>query len=279
MTFLCSERHSEPIPYIGRVHICQKVFVSAVLLFIIATISADSCFAAQKSQEILVSTAISLKDAFKDIGKIFENQTGIVVRLNLGASGLLQKQIEAGAPADVFASAGQKQMDELQTLGLIISETRCDFAGNSLVLAVPTRANVSLHAFAELARSDITRVAIGNPKTVPAGQYAQEVLKNLHIWNNLESRLVLAENVRQVLDYVEREEVDAGIVFASDMAIARGKAIIAADAPKESHSPILYPIAVVQETGNRNIAQRFIDLTMSSAGQEVLKKYGFLSPR
>jgi len=253
--------------------------VSAVLLFIIAAISANSCFAAQKSQEILVSTAISLKDAFKEIGKIFENQTGIVVRFNLGASGLLQKQIEAGAPADVFASAGEKQMDELQTLGLIISETRFDFARNSLVLAVPTRANVSLHTFAELARSDIARVAIGNPKTVPAGQYAQEVLKNLHIWNSLESRLVLAENVRQVLDYVEREEVDAGIVYASDMAIARGKAIIAADAPKESHSPILYPIAVVQETGNRNIAQRFIDLTLSSAGQEVLKKYGFLSPR
>jgi molybdate transport system substrate-binding protein len=122
-------------------------------------------------------------------------------------------------------------------------------------------------------------VAIGNPKTVPAGEYAQEALRNLKMWDQLQSRLVLAENVRQVLDYVARGEVEAGIVYASDVPTAHGEAAIAAYAPKDSHAPIVYPIAIVQGTGDRRDAQRFIDLAISDAGQAVLKTYGFLSSR
>jgi molybdate transport system substrate-binding protein len=256
-----------------------KTLAAILLLLTIPAMTAANCFAAKNGEEILVSAAISLKDAFEEIGKVFETQTGIRVRFNLGPSGLLQRQIEAGAPVDVFASAGEKQMDELQSKGLIIGETRRNLAGNALALVIPNGSKIPLHSFENLIRPDVTRVAIGNPKTVPAGQYAQQTLKNLHVWDNLESRLVLAENVRQVLDYIERGEVDAGIVYASDLAGAHGKVDVAAYAPEGSHSPILYPIAVVKEAGNKNGAQRFIDLTLSIAGQAVLKKHGFLSPQ
>jgi molybdate transport system substrate-binding protein len=253
-----------------------KRIVIAASIVSSAFIIADYCTAAQKSGEILVSAAISLKNAFKEIGLIYEKQTGIRVRFNLGASGLLQKQIETGAPVDVFASAGEKQMDELQAKGLIVSETRNNFASNDLVLIVPARSKVSLRSFADLARPEVVRVAIGSPKTVPAGRYAQEALGNLSLWDKLQPRLIFAENARQVLDYVARGEVDAGIAYASDMAGDHREAIVAAYSPKGSHSPIQYPIAVVKQTGKLSDARRFIDLVIGRTGQRILKKYGFL---
>lgn len=256
-----------------------KTLMLASFLLIMVIISANDCVSAENSPEILVSAAISLKDAFEEIGKNFEIEAGMRVRFNLGASGLLQKQIEAGAPVDVFASAGGKQMDDLQSKGWIIPETRRNLASNAIVLVIPVASKIPLQAFTSLTGPLITRIAIGNPKTVPAGQYAQETLKNLRIWEAVEPRLILAENVRQVLDYVESGEVDAGIVYASDIAGASGKAAVAAYAPPASHSPILYPIAVVKEAGNRSGAQRFIDLVLSSAGQAILKKHGFLNPQ
>jgi molybdate transport system substrate-binding protein len=198
------------------------------------------------------------------------------VRFNLGASGLLQKQIETGAPVDVFASAGTSQMDALQVQGLILAETRRNFARNVLVLAVPAQSRLPIHSLADLARPEVKRVAIGNPKTVPAGQYAREALRSLKLWDKLQPRLVMAENVRQVLDYVVRGETEAGIVYASDVWAAHEQIVVAACAPEQSHSPILYPVAIVKETSKRSNAQRFVDLTLSAEGQAILGKYGFL---
>ena len=245
----------------------------------VALVSACFCTAAQKPGEILVSAAISLKNAFEEIGSLYEKQTGARVRFNLGASGLLQKQIETGAPVDVFASAGEKQMDELQTEGLIIPATRHNFAGNTLVLIVPARSGVPVRSFSDLARPEVGRVSIGSPKTVPAGQYAEETLRNLRLWDALQPRIVFAENVRQVLDYVMRGEVDAGIVYSSDMAGVQGKAKVAAQAPKGSHTPIQYPIAVVRQAGDENGARRFIELVLSRTGQTILGKHGFLGSK
>jgi molybdate transport system substrate-binding protein len=251
----------------------------AVLTSAAVIASVGSCASGPKDSEILVSAAVSLKDAFEEIGSLFERQTGVRVRFNLGASGLLQKQIEASAPVDIFASAGERQMDALQAQGLILAETRRDLARNVLVLVVPAGSKLALHAFAELARPEVTKVAIGNPKTVPAGQYAQEALRNLGLWDGLQSRLVLAENVRQVLDYVARGETEAGIVYATDVSTGHGRTVVAGYAPKGSHSPIVYPIAVVKGSGRRSDAQHFIDLALSDAGQAILVKYGFSSSR
>ncbi len=256
-----------------------KYIIAALLIAVMFLTISDTGCSARKDREILVSAAISLKNAFEEIGLLYEKQTGIRVRLNLGASGLLQKQIEAGAPSDIFASAGERQMDELQRRGFILADTRRNLVRNALVLIVPANTRLPLHSFEELALPAVTRVAMGNPKTVPAGQYASQALKNLKLWNRLENRLVLAENVRQVLDYVVRGEVEAGMVYSSDVSIARGKVTVAVLAPEDSHDPILYPIAAVKTTRYRSDALNFIELTLSGNGQEILAKYGFIPSR
>jgi molybdate transport system substrate-binding protein len=241
--------------------------------------SAQTGIPSPAGEEILVSAAISLKNAFEEIGSLYKKKTGIRVRFNMGASGLLQKQIETGAPVDVFASASDKQMDALQSQALILSETRRPLARNTLVLITPSDSKLGIHSFTDLSRPGITKLAIGNPKTVHAGQYAEEALRYLKIWDTLQSRIVYGENVRQVMDYVIRGEVDAGLVYASDTSIAPGKISVAARAPKESISAIVYPIAVVKGSGNLQASRHFIDLTLSSAGQAILKKYGFLGAK
>jgi len=256
-----------------------KFIIAAILLIAALFTSATLCIPEPAKDEILVSAAVSLKNAFEEIGPMYEKRTGAKVRFNLGASGLLQRQIETGAPVDVFASAGEKQMDALQSRGLILADTRRVFARNALVLDVAPQSKLSIRSFADLGRREVTRIALGNPKTVPAGQYAREALTNLKLWDKLQPRFVLAENVRQVLDYVVRGEADAGIVYASDVSAARGQAAIAAYAPKGSHSPIVYPIGIVKDTRQRSNAQRFIDLMLSAEGQAVLKKYGFLGSK
>src|SRR5437762_2191497 len=149
--------------------------------------------------EITVSAAVSLKDAFNEIGRLYEQRTSTRVRFNFGASGVLQKQIEQGAPVDVFASASERQMNELVNKGCILSDTRRDFTRNALVLIVPAGAPAQLNAFDQLARANVRKVAIGNPQTVPAGQYAQQLLVRLKLWEQLQPKLVLAEDVQQVL--------------------------------------------------------------------------------
>ncbi len=253
----------------------RKFILAAFLLLAFTPVCLRTGGFAQERGEILVSGAISLKNALAEIGSLYETRTGVRARFNLGASGLLQKQIEAGAPVDVFASAGVRQMDELETRNLILTETRRNLVRNSLVLVTPINAQHTAHSFADLTDPEISKLAIGNPRTVPAGQYARQVLRHLNLWNKLRGRLILAENVRQVLDYVARGEVEAGIVYATDVAIAKGKVAIAAAAPEEAHDPILYPIAIIRETRNRADAERFINLVLSEAGQKVFRKHGF----
>lgn len=228
--------------------------------------------------EITVSAAVSLKDAFTEIGRVYETSTGAHVNFNFGASGILQKQIEQAAPVDVFASAGARQMDALAAKGLVRADTRQDFARNELVLIVPADAPTPLDAFDQLARADVRKFAIGNPQTVPAGLYAQQALTNLKLWPELQPKLVLAEDVRQVLDYVARGEVEAGIVYRSDVAAAGGKVRSVATAQADWHEPLLYPIAVVQDSKQADAARQFIALVLSAEGQSVLAKSGFLSP-
>jgi molybdate transport system substrate-binding protein len=249
------------------------------LIIIVTACSGLSCGHSDHSEaarEILVSAAASLKDAFRQISERHEERTGTKVIFNFGASGVLQKQIESGAPVDVFASAGRPQMDALAKQGLIIPETQRDFARNTLVLVVPADRTPVITYFPDLGSPKVMRLAVGNPKTVPAGQYAEQSLARLDLWQELQPRLILAEDVRQVLDYVARGEVDAGIVYASDVYAARDKVRTVASAPEDSHDPILYPLAVVRASGHQEAARAFIDTVMSGDGQRILEKYGFV---
>ncbi len=231
--------------------------------------------ASSHPSSIVVSAAVSLENAFTEIAHIYTAQTGTKVDFSFGGSGELEKQIEAGAPVDVFASAGEKEMNQLQAQQLIETSTRADFTGNSLVLVVPADSRLRLASFGQLTSPAVKRIAVGNPKTVPAGLYAQQSLRHLHLWSRLHPRLIFAEDVRQVLDYVMRDEVNAGIVYSTDVPIAHGKARIVAKAPEGSYGPVLYPIAAIKGSSHPAAARGFIRLVGSRQGQGILKKYGF----
>src|SRR5262249_55214082 len=165
------------------------------------------------AQELTLSVAISMKEAIETLGRDFTaREPGVTLRYNLGASGDLQKQIEAGAPIDVFVSAATRQMDELEQKTLIRSDTRRAFARNVLVVVTPADSGRDLTAVANLLAPRVSRVAIGNPKTVPAGQYAQESLKAVGAWEPLGPKLIFAENAPQVREYAAPWEGDGRLV-------------------------------------------------------------------
>lgn len=228
------------------------------------------------AQEIVVSAAASLTDAFRSIGKTFEAQhAGAKITFNFAASDVLVTQILEGAPADVFASADQKAMNRAGEAKAILPGTRRDFAANALVLVVPTGEKPP-SALADLAQERYRKIALGSPQTVPAGRYAKEALGTAGLWVPLEPRLVFAQNVRQVLDYVARREAEAGFVYATDAAIMPGKVRVAFDVP--TSSPVRYPVAVVKDSKNTAVAKAFVAFVEGDAGQRILRSYGFRAP-
>ena len=209
-----------------------------------------------------------------DIGKAFEQaEPSVTVTFNFASSGELLQQMIQGAPVDVFISANQKFMDDAQAQQLIIEATRKNFAGNSLVLIIPSDANTSITTVEDLIRTDIQRVAIGDPASVPAGQYAKDAFEGYQIWEKMGGKLIFGSNVRQVLDYVRRGEVDAGVVFLTDAAIETEKVRVVM--PLEHHAPILYPLAVTTLTNNADAATRFVEFVRSEKGQAILRQFGF----
>jgi molybdate transport system substrate-binding protein len=251
-------------------------FLKFLTLLIFTALFFSGCDSGSPNDENLtVSAAVSLKDAFTEIGELYKSKTGRSVNFNFSASGVLQKQIEIGAPVDVFASAGEKQMDELAAKNLIDAESRKDFASNKLVLIVPQNSDLNLMNFDELTDLRVQRIAVGNPKTVPAGGYSEQFFEKNNLKNALAAKLILAEDVRQVLDYVIRGEVDAGIVYETDARIAEGKVKIAATAFEGDHEPILYPIAILKDGKQKQNAKEFLDFILSADGQKILQKYGF----
>lgn len=255
--------------------VTMKIAILALLLLSILSCRANGP-SSSTANELTVSAAVSLKDAFNEIADLNEKRNGTKTHFNYGASGALQKQIESGAPADVFASAGAKQMDDLAAKGFIIPDARKDFARNSLVLIVPTK-SAGVSSFGDLANPAVKKVAVGNPKTVPAGQYTEQTFNRLKLLPQIQPKLIFAEDVRQVLDYVVRDEVEAGVVYASDALSAGDKIKVVARAPDDSHDLILYPIAIVKDSKQQEAARKFIDLVLSSEGQAILVKHGFLT--
>jgi molybdate transport system substrate-binding protein len=254
--------------------------VAITILLIALLVALSGCRSGKTSSpvndELVVAAAVSLKDAFSEIAELNRKQTNTIVRFNFGASGTLQKQIESGAPVDVFASAGARQMDQLASSGVIDPSSRRDFARNHLVLIVLSN-HSEISSFSDLTKPEVKKIAAGNPKTVPAGQYTEQTLTQLKLLPQIQSKLIYTEDVRQVLDYVMRDEVDAGVVYSSDVQAAGEKVRVAAQAPDDSHDPILYPIAAIKESRKQDVARKFIGLVLSSEGQSILAKHGFVS--
>lgn len=242
-----------------------------------AVIALGTGLAAQ-AQTVTVSGAASLTAAFTDIKQAFEKANpGMKVDTNFAASGQLLAQIEAGAPVDVFASADQETMDQAQAKKLIVTASRRDFVTNALVLAKPkSGGHPAVSSMADLARPDVARVAMGQPETVPVGRYAREALTTAGLWDKLTPKIIFGSNVKQVLDYVSRGEVDAGFVFATDAKIA--SATVDTVAPIPTKTPVRYPLAVVAASKNQKAAQAFEDFVLGPEGQAILAKYGFAKP-
>jgi molybdate transport system substrate-binding protein len=224
---------------------------------------------------ILVGSASSLQDALKELTPLFQSaHPNITVRYSFTAPGALQQQIERGAPIDVFISGASKQMDALQAKGLILTDTRRNLVSNRLALVVPRSSSLVLTDFRQLTKNEIKRIAMGEPRSVPVGQYAEEVLRSLGIWEQLRPKLVLGNTARNVLATVESGNADAGIVFMTDAQISdRVKQV--AVAPKNSHAPIVYPIAVVSTSREQKSAQAYVQFLTGPLARPVFSKYGF----
>jgi molybdate transport system substrate-binding protein len=230
------------------------------------------------SSDLTVSAAISLKDALNDVQPLFlKGHPGATLHFNLGASGTLQQQIEQGAPVDVYISAAPDQMDSLAKEGMLLDGTRHDLARNSIVLVVPANSS-QVSDFRDLGAPAVKFIAIGEPQTVPAGKYAQEVLTHLGLYDSLKPKLVLGKDVRSVLTYVASGNADAAIVYATD-ARTTSQVKVVATAPEDSHSPVIYPVAVLKGSKSADAAKSFVDFLLSSEGQAIFQKYGFSPAR
>ena len=246
---------------------CQKIYS--------ANTGSSPGISLAPSDEITVSAAISLKDALDEIAHLYStDHTDAEVHFNLGGSGTLQRQIEQGAPVDIFISASPKEMNSLQSQGLLLTGTRKDLVRNSVVLIVPVE-STSISGFQDLTKAGVKAVAVGEPQTVPAGKYAQEVLTHFGIYDELKPKFVLAKDVRQVLTYVETGNADAGIVYATDAKISK-KVTMVATAPENSHSPVDYPAAVIKNSKNPAGAKMFLEFLGGEKARAVFQKYGFI---
>jgi molybdate transport system substrate-binding protein len=234
---------------------------------------------AAPGETITVAAAISLKEALTRVAEQYQANTGQRVEFTFGSSGQLANQILYGAPVDLFISAANKQVDDLSKAGVVDDSTRIVIAGNSLVLIVPPESqSPPLDSLKLLAEAKTTRIAIGDPKSVPAGQYAEQALKHAGIADAVTDKLVRGMNVRQVLDYVQRGEVSAGLVYATDAKVAGDKVRVTNTVAAGDHEPIVYPAVVVKASSKRVAARRFLDFVLSEKGQAALKDFGFAPP-
>lgn len=245
------------------------------MLFSLMMVVAMAMPAAAK--DLTISAAASLTDAFTVIGVNFEKaHPGVKVVFNFAASGPLAKQIEQGAPVDVFASANQKWMDTMVEKGHIDTTTRADFVKNDLVLAVPMANKAKVATVQDLTGDAVQMVAIGTPESVPAGQYAKMYLEKHNLFSVLEKKFVFAESVRQVLDYLRRGEADAGFVYRTDAYKDKETVAILQALPLDA--PVTYPIAVTKGAADAALARAFVEYVRSPEAMAVLEGFGFQKP-
>lgn len=227
----------------------------------------------EPSVELTISAAASLKEAMADLEPIFkESNPNISLVFNFGASGSLQQQIEQGAPADLFISAGQSQMKALADKDLILSDTQKNLVKNDLVLVGPK--DTTITGVSDLNSDKVQKIAVGEPSSVPAGKYADEVFTKLGIKDDIQSKLVFAKDVKEVLAWSTSGNADVGFVYLSD-ALSSDSAKIIETVSEDLHSPITYPVGVIKSTKNPDVAKKFEDFLFTDKAKEIFEKYGY----
>jgi len=225
--------------------------------------------------EITVFAAASLTDSLRQIAAVYERASGDKIVFNFGASSTLARQIEAGAPADLFFSADEAQMNILAKQGLVDPATRQDRLGNSLVVVVPNDSSLRITSANDLANANVKQIALADPRAVPAGVYAKAWLQKLHLWPAIEPKVVPTENVRAALAAVASGNVDAGVVYKTDAAISRSVKI-AYEVPRADGPDIRYPMALVKGLQEPGAAKKFLDYLASEEAGQIFLRYGFL---
>jgi len=247
-------------------------------LLVLAIVSCRDRAPAPTRVTLTVAAAASLHEVVTELDSLYHAEhPDVAVRATFGASGALRQQVEQGAPVDVFISASERHVDALQRAGKVDPRSRRVFAGNELVVVAPAGAGTAIHGFRDLASPGVRRVALGAAASVPAGEYAEQVLRALGIADVVARKAVYAQNVRQVLAYVERGEVDAGIVYRTDAGASRGVRIDAT-APPGSHEPITYPLVLVSRRPHADDARAYAAFLLGPRGREVLARRGFTLP-
>jgi len=225
--------------------------------------------------EVTVFAAASLTDSLKEIAPAYEKQSGDKIIFNFGASSTLARQIEEGAPADIFISADEAKMDGLEKKGLILKETRKSRLSNLLVIVVAAERGAVIRSAEDLATDKVKRLAVAEPKTVPAGIYAKEYLQKQNLWSAVEAKIIPTENVRAALAAVEAGNVEAGIVYKTDAALSK-KVKVAYEVPAKDNPAISYPMAVVKEAKQPEAAKIFLQYLNSDAAAQVFSRFGFI---
>jgi len=222
-----------------------------------------------------VMAAASLTNAIAEINTAYTDmRPWVTIIPNFASSGTLQVQIENGGACDVFISAATAQMDNLQNKNLLTEGTRRNLLNNKVVLIVPNNSTLGLTSFADLALSKVTKIAIGDPASVPAGTYAQQAFDLLGITTQVQSKYVQGADVRGVLAYVESGSVDAGIVYATD-ALTSNRVTVVASAPDTINAQVVYPVAITKNSRAPSEAQEYIDFLASAQAMAIFAKYGF----
>ena len=243
------------------------------------TVAAESSVAATEvaeETEILVAAAASLKNAYEEeLIPMFEEQyPGVTVKGTYDSSGKLQTQIEEGLEADVFMSAAKKQMKALDEEGMIDSDSIVDLLENKIVLIVSTGSDKGIQSFEDIVKAD--SIALGDPASVPAGQYSEEALTNLGLWDQIQDKTSFGTNVTEVLNQVAAGSADAGIVYATDAASMADQVEVVAEAPEGSlKTKVIYPVAVVKDSANAEVAANFVEFLTTDEAMKVFEAYGF----
>lgn len=241
-----------------------------------STSSSSSSSSSGGSQKVLhVSAAASLTNVMQDIAKEYEQQhPDVKVEFNFGSSGALQQAIENGGQSDLFVSAAQKQMNALEKAGLLADGTRQDLLINDVVLIVPKDSKKDITSFDDLNTDKVQKLALGEPKGVPVGQYSEQIFTQMNNLDAMKAKAVYGTDVRQVLSWIEQGEADAGLVYATDAAITDGVKVVA-KAPADSHKPIIYPVSVLKDSKQLDLAKDFEQFLLNDTSKALFEKYGF----
>jgi len=246
----------------------------AALVLALACVTAckDKSSTTSAHDELTIAAASDLTPAFEELGREFESVNKTKVVFTFGSTGMLTRQIENGAPFDLFAAANVSYIDELEKKGLIIPDSRATYARGRITLWTPNTSNIRLQGIADLARPEVMRIAIANPDHAPYGLAAKQALESAGIWDRVKPKLVFGDNIRQTFQYAETGNVDVAIVSLSLSTESRGRWTLI---PEELHQPIDQGLGIIKTTKNEKAARAFAAFLTGPQGQAIMKKYGF----